>query len=91
MEVHVNRRKLGWDVRTNLVSEKRGSLGVLELGLIITTSNFSKGALKEAARADAASIEFMNGDQLFLLLSEHRVGVSSKSSDLLKINEDDDK
>ncbi len=65
-----------------------GSIGTLEheQGLIITTSDFSSGARKEAARPDATPVALMNGDQLVLLLVEHEIGVTRESHDLLEIS-----
>ncbi len=52
----------------------RGSLGAHEQGLIITTSDFSAGAIKEAAQTDKTPIALMNGEQLVMLLMEHGIG-----------------
>ena len=56
-----------------VVQQLRGSLGVHEQGLIITTSDFTAGAKEEAERPDASPVALMNGDQLARLLTRHEV------------------
>ena len=76
------------NVQAPVVQQVRGSLGTYEQGLIITTSDFSPGARKEAARPDATPVALMNGEQLVLLLVEHNIGVSRRTHDLIEIDED---
>jgi restriction system protein len=85
MAVQVKRWKP--NVQAPTVQQVRGSLGAHEQGLIITTSNFSKGAIKEAARADATPVGLMNGDQLVRLLVEYRLGVSHSAHEILELDE----
>lgn len=63
------------NVQAPVVQQVRGSLGTHDQGLIITTSNFSSGALTEAERANAVPVALMNGAQLVSLLIEHEIGV----------------
>ncbi len=63
------------NVQAPVVQQLRGSLGVHEQGLIITTSDFSPGARREAARSDTAPVALMNGEHLVLLLVENEIGV----------------
>lgn len=65
------------NVQAPVVQQLRGSLGAHEQGLIITTSDFSKGAKDEAVQADKTPIALMNGEQLVALLMEHSIGVRS--------------
>ena len=65
-----------------------GSLGAHEQGLIITTSDFSPGAVKEAAQADKTPIALINGEQLVMLLMEHGIGVHTSTPDLFEIDEE---
>ena len=67
----------------------RGSLGAHEQGLIITTSDFSKGAREEADRKDATPVGLMSGEQLVVLLVETGVGVRCRSHDLIELEEED--
>jgi restriction system protein len=88
MAVQVKRWKR--NVQAPVVQQVRGSLGAHEQGLIITTSDFSAGARKEAARPDATPVGLMNGEQLVLLLIENGIGVSRRSHDLLELEETSD-
>src|SRR5690606_37833850 len=62
MAVQVKRWKD--NIQAPTVQQVRGSLGSHEQGLIITTSDFSSGARKEAVRPDAAPVGLMGGQQL---------------------------
>lgn len=88
MAVQVKRWK--HNVQSPTVNEVRGSLGVHERGLIITTSDFSDGAHRAAERSNADPIALMNGDQLVALLIEHNIGVHRTSYDLIDLGEDEE-
>ncbi|MFH2113035.1 MAG: HTH domain-containing protein [Spirochaetota bacterium] len=87
MAVQVKKWKLKNNIQAPVVQQVRGSLGVHEQGLIITTSDFSTGAIKEAAQPDKTPIALMNGEQLVLLLMEHDIGVHRSTPDLFEIDE----
>jgi restriction system protein len=82
MAVQVKRWKA--NVQAPTVQQVRGSLGAHEQGLIITTSDFSKGARAEAERADATPVGLMNGEQLVKLLVENDIGIRRSSYDLIE-------
>jgi restriction system protein len=86
MAVQVKRWKN--NVQAPIVQQVRGSLGAHEQGLIVTTSDFSKGAVAEASRADTTPVGLMNGDQLVNLLIEHDIGVHRSSHDIIELGED---
>ncbi len=88
MAVQVKKWKLKNNILAPVVQQVRGSLGVHEQGLIITTSDFSAGAIKEAAQSDKTPIALMNGEQLVMLLMEHGIGVHRSTPDLFEIDED---
>ena len=88
MAIQVKRWKR--NVQSPAVQQVRGSLGAHEQGLIITTSDFSAGAYKEAARSDAIPVGLMNGEQLVVLLVENGLGVLRKSHELLELDETED-
>ena len=69
------------------VQKVRGSLGAHEQGLIITTSDFTKTARTEAARADASPVALMNGEQFILLLSANEIGVHRERHELFSLDE----
>lgn len=75
------------NVGAPVVQQVRGSLGAHEQGLIITTSDFSKGARQEAQRLNAAPVALMNGEQLATLLAKHAIGVRREEHVLLALAE----
>lgn len=88
MAVQVKKWKLKNNIQAPVVQQVRGSLGAHEQGLIITTSDFSPGAIKEAAQPDKTPIALMNGEQLVMLLMEHGIGVHRSTPDLFEIDEE---
>ena len=88
MAVQVKKWKLKNNILAPVVQQVRGSLGAHEQGLIITTSDFSAGAIKEAAQPDKTPIALMNGEQLVMLLMEHGIGVHRSTPDLFEIDEE---
>lgn len=87
MAVQVKRWKLKNRVQAPIVQQVRGSLGAYEQGLIITTSDFSKGAREEASRSDALPVALMNGEQLVALMAENNLFVNRRSHDLLEFDD----
>ena len=78
------------NLQSPVVQQVRGSLGTHEQGMIITTSDFSKGAQKEAARADAIPVALVNGQQLVELLIEHQVLVKRVPYELIYLDVDEE-
>ncbi len=87
MAVQVKRWSVKNNVHVPIVQQVRGSLGVHEQGLIITTSDFSPGAIQEAEQPDKTPIALMNGEQLIMLLLKHGFGVHRSTPDLFEIDE----
>lgn len=87
MAVQVKKWKLKNNILAPVVQQVRGSLGVHEQGLIITTSDFSAGAIMEATQASKTPIALMNGKQLVTLLMEHGIGVHRSTPDLFEIDD----
>ena len=87
MAVQAKKWKLKTNIHAPTIQQVRGSLGAHEQGLIITTSDFSKGAIKEAHQADKTPIALINGEELVKLLMEHDIGVRRTSHDLFEIDE----
>jgi restriction system protein len=75
------------NVQSPVIQQVRGSLGAHEQGLIITTSDFSKGARDEAERADATPVGLMDGEQLVALLVENEIGVRRTPLQLIELGE----
>lgn len=75
MAVQVKRRKSNQKIQAPVVRDIRGSLETGERGMIITTSDFSPGARKEAVRGSATPIALMNGEELVSHLIVNEIGV----------------
>lgn len=88
MAVQVKKWKPKNNIQAPVVQQVRGSLGVHEQGLIITTSSFSPGAVNEAAQPDKTPIALMNGEQLVTLLMEYGIGVKSSTPALFEIDDE---
>lgn len=88
MAVQAKRWNSKHRVQSPVVQQVRGSLGAHEQGLIITTSDFTAGAVKEAAQPNKTPIALMNGEQLVLLLMEHGIGVTRSTPDLFEIDDE---
>jgi restriction system protein len=73
------------NVQAPIVQQVRGALGAHEQGLIITTSDFGKGARAEAQRPDATPVGVMNGEQLVALLVEYDIGIHRTTHDLIEL------
>lgn len=85
MAVQVKKWNKG-NVQAPHVQQVRGSLGAHEQGLIITTSDFSKGAKDEATRPDAVPVALMNGEQLVAMMVQHEVMVARRPHDILELS-----
>lgn len=82
----VQAKKWKNNVHSPVVQQVRGSLGAHEQGMIITTSDFSKGAQEEAERSDAIPVALVNGEQLVDLLIEHQVLVKRVAYELINLD-----
>ena len=89
MAVQAKKWKLKNNIQAPVVQQLRGSLGAHEHGVIITTSDFSSGAKREAVDPGKTPIALINGEQLVMLLMEHGIGVSRSSIELFDINIED--
>lgn len=76
------------NVRAPTVTQLRGSLQVHQQGIIITTSDFSDGARKEAAAPGKTRIGLISGEELLDLLIRHRVGVVEKTLIVTTVDDD---
>lgn len=85
MAVQVKRWKR--NVQSPTVQMVRGSLGAHEQGLIITTSDFSAGAKREANEPNKTPVGLMNGKQLVGFLMEYNIGVRRMPHDLFELEE----
>jgi len=66
-------------VNVSQVRDFRGAMvGRADKGLLITTSNFTKDAIREATRDGAPAIDLIDGDQLIDKLKELSLGVRTE-------------
>lgn len=84
--VQVKRWKRNVQART--VRDLRGSLTVHEQGIIITTSDFSTGARKEAKEVGKTRISLINSEELLDFLIDKGIGVSQEPHTLLSLDEE---
>ena len=76
------------NVSAPTVTQLRGSLQVHQQGIIITTSDFSKGARAEATASGKARISLINSNELLDLLFKHKVGVQERTLTVMSVDED---
>ncbi len=78
-------------VTPNQVRDFRGAMvGRADKGLLITTGNFTKDAIKEATRDGAPTIDLVDGDQLIDKLKELELGVKTEKVEVERITIDRD-
>ncbi len=78
-------------VAASQVRDFRGAMmGRADKGLLITTGNFTKDAMKEATRDGASAIDLIDGDQLLDKLKELGLGVKTEKVELEQISVDHD-
>jgi len=90
MAVQVKQWKKGRNIQRPDVQQVRGSLGTHDQGLIITTSDFSSGAVEESKRLNAVPVALMNGEHLVALLVEYNIGVHRTTYELIELGETDE-
>ena len=89
IQLAVQVKKWKRNVQAPIVNQVRGSLGVHEQGLIITTGGFSKGAKEAAVRQNAVPVALMDGEQLVDLLVDNEIGIKRRRHDLIELDEED--
>jgi restriction system protein len=78
-------------VSVGQVRDFRGAMvGRADKGLLITTGNFTKDAIREATRDGAPAIDLIDGDQLLDKLKELELGVRTERVEVERVNVDRD-
>ncbi len=78
-------------VSASHVRDFRGAMvGRADKGLLITTGNFTKDAVREATRDGAPAIDLIDGDLLIEKLKELGLGVSTKRIEIERVEIDRD-
>jgi restriction system protein len=80
-------KKWKHNVQAPVVQQVRGSLSPHEHGVIITTSDFSKGAREEAERRDTTPIALVNGEAFASLLMQNGVGIQRQACELFELTD----
>ncbi len=83
----VQAKRWNTNVPAKVVKEFRGALDNNEQGLIIATSNFGKGARKEAELLNRKPIGLMNGEQLVQLLVENGIGAQPSKYEIIELGD----
>lgn len=76
------------NISTPTVRNVRGSLTTHEQGIIITTSSFSKGAIKEANEIGKTPISLINGNEVLELLIQHGIGINKEQHTVYSLDEE---
>ena len=76
------------NIQAPTVQAVRGSLTTHEHGIIITSSDFSKGARLEAIAVGKTPISLVNSQELLELLIEHGIGVNKEQHTVLSLDEE---
>lgn len=78
-------------VSVSQVRDFRGAMvGRADKGLLITTGNFTKDALREATRDGAPAIDLIDGDLLLDKLKELGLGIKSEKIEVEKVTIDEE-
>ena len=88
MNVAVQVKRWKGNVGAPVVTQLRGSLQVHQQGIIITTSDFSKAARKEASAPNKTRIGLINGGELIDLLIKHQVGIVEKTLKVIGLDDE---
>ena len=76
------------NVHSPEVQRVRGSSKANEMGMIVTTSDFSPGARAEAAAEGKTHLALVNGEVLAGLLMEYEIGVRRTRQDVFELASD---
>jgi restriction system protein len=84
-------KKYKGSVTASQVRDFRGAMvGRADKGLLITTGNFTKDAVREATRDGAPAIDLIDGDLLLDKLKELGLGVQTKKVEVEQVTVDQD-
>ena len=79
-------KRYSGSVTASQVRDFRGAMvGRADKGLLITTGNFTKDAVREATRDGAPAIDLIDGDQLINKLKELNLGVQTKKVEIEQV------
>lgn len=82
-------KKYRGTVTVGQVRDFRGAMvGRADKGLLVTTGNFTKDAVREATRDGAPAIDLVDGDQLVAKLKELGLGVNTETVEVERVTVD---
>lgn len=74
------------NVSGKIIRELRGGLKTDQRGLVITTSSFTKDAIREANEAGKTPISLVDGNKLMDLLVENEIGIKKKTVSFFELD-----
>lgn len=81
-------KRYGGSVRPSEIRDFRGAMvGRTDKGLFITTGTFTSAAKQEATRDGAPALDLIDGEQLCRILKDLKLGVETKTIEVVKIHE----
>jgi restriction system protein len=84
-------KRYSGSVSANHLRDFRGAMvGRADKGLLVTTGNFTKDAIREATRDGAPAIDLVDGDQLAEKLKELGLGVRTQKIEIEQVTVDPD-
>lgn len=87
-QIYFQCKKWKGSVGAKEIRDFRGALqGRADKGLFITTGTFTAQASDEATRDGAIAIDLIDGDRLCELLKEHKLGVQTRTIEIVEIEE----
>lgn len=82
-------KRYSGSVGPDVVQKLRGAMpGSADRGLIVTTGNFTQGAVREATREDKVPIELVDSEDLINRLKDLELGVSTEMVEKVTIDHD---
>jgi HJR/Mrr/RecB family endonuclease len=76
------------NISGKVITQLRGSAENDQRGLVITTSDFTKDAIKESNAPFKMPVSLVNGDKLIKLIFEHEVGIKKEEEKIYSIDND---
>lgn len=81
-------KRYGGSVRPSDIRDFRGAMvGRTDKGLFITTGTFTSAAKQEATRDGAPALDLIDGEQLCRILKDLKLGVETKTIEVVEIHE----
>jgi HJR/Mrr/RecB family endonuclease len=84
--IQAKRFRKGNNISGKIITQLRGSAEVDQRGLVITTSSFTRDAIRESKAQNKMPVSLVDGDKLLGLLLKHRIGIKADNITLLSID-----